>query len=659
MQELEREESPPAAPADGLRVLSESLPSDERSARAIADRARVDEFAVLYALTDRLFRARSMSEIFDAALDGIVSSLGDRASILLFDEAGVMRFAAWRGLSDAYRKRLEGHSPWTPNDIHPDPIFVADIVNTGEPDWVKSAIRLEGIRALGFIPLVVQERVVGKFMTYYPAPHVFSEGEVNLAVTIARQLGFSLERARAEEARRTAEEELRESEERFRLMSEQAPVMIWLSDVNGRCLHLNRLLREFWGVGETNLEDFDWTTTMHPDDAPGIGRAMMSAMARREAVVIEGRYRDAAGRYRMLRTDARPRFSSGGEFLGMIGVNVDITERHEAESALRQSEERLRIALAAGRMGTWRYDLTTGAQAWDERQYQLFGLDPSLRPSRELFVSIVHPDDQGKVAFDLGALPSAGAFLDSEFRILRPDGATRWVTAHSVARYDASGRAVEMIGVNFDITARKEGEERLRLLLAELNHRVKNSLAIVQGIAHQTFKGDNATAEARHAFEGRLLALATAHNLLTQSNWEDALLRTLAIDTIRSQGIDDQRMSVVGPNIRLGPRQALAVAMAIHELCTNAVKYGSLSNDTGRVEVEWTVGGEPMPLLKLTWREVGGPPVSEPTRRGFGTRLIEQSLARDLEGEVALHFNVSGLVCEITSSLLQQRVAFP
>ena len=238
------------------------------------EQMQTKELAALYTLTDCLYRASGQSEVLDAALDAITTVLGSRASILLFDDAGVMRFRAWRGLSEDYCKKLEGHSPWQPGDVDPLPILVEDIASTDEPQWIKDAIRSEGIGGLAFIPLVSRRKVIGKFMTYFAEPHRFQPAEVDLALTIARQLGFSLERLRADE-------ELRESEERFRLMSEQAPVMIWMSDANGGCLHLNAMLRAFWGVENTELHDFDWQTTMHPNDREAIGRAVTDAIAER------------------------------------------------------------------------------------------------------------------------------------------------------------------------------------------------------------------------------------------------------------------------------------------------------------------------------------------------------------------------------------------
>jgi two-component sensor histidine kinase/CheY-like chemotaxis protein len=191
-----------------------------------------------------------------------------------------------------------------------------------------------------------------------------------------------------------------------------------------------------------------------------------------------------------------------------------------------------------------------------------------------------------------------------------------------------------------DISGRKRAEAQRELLLAELNHRVKNTLAVVQGIAHQSFKETDP--EARKAFEGRLVALAVAHNLLTRANWESASLEQLAADTLHTSGPNGERVSLSGPQVLLPPREALALAMALHELCTNAVKYGALSNDAGRITLEWRRTADPQGRLKLVWREAGGPPVSPPKRRGFGSLLLDRTLAHDLDGTVTMEFKPQG-----------------
>lgn len=599
-----------------------------------------DRVTILYRLTDALYRASNYQEIYEAGLDAITRSLADRASILLFDAEGTMSFVAWRGLSEGYRQALNGHSPWRTGDLDPDPILVEDIEATDESRSVKDRILAENIRSLAFIPLLSRRRVIGKFMSYYADTHRFAPEEIDMAVTIARQLGFAIERMRSEEA-------LRESEERFRELSEDAPVMLWMSDAEGRCLHLNRLLRRFWGVAEDGLASFDWQGTIHPEDRPAIAAAMREAVLHRRSANVEGRYLNASGQYRLLTTTARPRFAPDGQFLGMIGVNVDATEKREAELALRESEERLRMALAAGRMGTWRYDLRTGAQDWDEREYELLGVPPGTPASRDLFLSLVHPQDVAGLNFDTNSLPPEGEFLDSEYRVRRSDGSLRWLTTHSLSRY-ADGEPFEMIGVTLDTTEQKAAEERMRLLIAELNHRVKNTLAVVQSIAHQTFRPGIDPLGALQAFEGRLLALSAAHNLLTRTSWESASLAQIARDALAASGTNESRFTCSGPSVELPPRQALGLALAFHELTTNAVKHGALSNGEGRIDLRWSSEAE---RLTIEWRESEGPKVTPPARRGFGSRLLERSLTLDLDAQVRLDFAPAGVVCAIDAAL--------
>jgi two-component sensor histidine kinase len=206
-----------------------------------------------------------------------------------------------------------------------------------------------------------------------------------------------------------------------------------------------------------------------------------------------------------------------------------------------------------------------------------------------------------------------------------------------------------------DISERKRSEAQRELLMAELNHRVKNTLAVVQGIAHQTFRGTPAT-DAHAAFEGRLMALAAAHNILTRTSWEHASLDQLVADSLQIRGAFANRVSSTGPAILLQPHQALSLALALHELLTNAVKYGALSNDAGKISVEWCRADKPQPTLKLVWSELDGPMVSPPAKRGFGSRLIERGLAADLQAEVAMEYRPEGLVCKIDAPLPEGRV---
>jgi PAS domain S-box-containing protein len=202
------------------------------------------------------------------------------------------------------------------------------------------------------------------------------------------------------------------------------------------------------------------------------------------------------------------------------------------------------------------------------------------------------------------------------------------------------------------VLERKRTEEHQRLLLNELNHRVKNTLAVIQSIAQQTFRGEAAAPEARGAFESRLTALAAAHDLLTGRNWEAASLLAVIDRAGIGCGAGNERIVIEGEDIELAPRTAVSIAMALHELCTNAVKYGALSTEAGRVEISWTVTGEAgARRLSLCWIEEGGPPVAPPSRRGFGSRMIERGLAAELGGTAELLFRPEGVICRVEAPL--------
>src|SRR5271166_3940752 len=433
---------------------------------------RMSQLTSLVQFTERLQSASSLDAVFAAALDGIKSALGcDRSSVLLFDGMGVMRFVASRGLSDAYRKAVDGHSPWAKDAKDPSPICVADIELSGEPESLKETIKAEGIRALAFIPLIADGRLIGKFMTYNPAPHAFTEEEASLANTIARQLALAV-------AHQTATEELKQSEERFRQMSEDAPVMIWMSDANNKCLHLNRALRAFWGVDEANIPSFDWRTTMHPEDAPQIGETMMSAVAARSSLKVKGRYLDASGRYRVLQTNARPHFSPRGEFLGMIGVNVDVTEQEEAAKALRESEERFRLAVEAAPSGMLMTDESGRIILGNAQCGKIFGYsrEELVGQSIELLVPKTSSARHPELRKSYYARPSARAMgLGRDLRARRKDG-TEFPVEIGLSPI-ATTQGLMTLAAVVDISSRKQAEAEL--LIAELNHRVKNTLSIV------------------------------------------------------------------------------------------------------------------------------------------------------------------------------------
>ncbi len=349
---------------------------------------RMREVAALYAFANKLAYTDTLEAVYDAALDAIVSGLEcDRASILVIDGNGVMRFVAWRGLSGQYRKAVEGHSPWTADAVNPRPIAVEDILESGESDALKKTVMAEGIRALAFIPLIANARLIGKFMTYYATPHEFEAPEINLACTIASQIALGIERKRAQEAQQT----------------------------------------------------------------------------------------------------------------------------------------------------------------------------------------LVH----------------------------------------------------------------------------ELQHRTNNLLTVVQAMAHQTLHGSGSLEELRDDFESRLQALARANRQLASSNWSGARLIDLICGELEPFL---SRVTITGKEVVLDPHQAQNFTMALHELVTNAVKYGSLSSAAGSVHLSWGTDGSQQEL-RFRWQEVGGPRVTQPRKKGFGSTLI----ASMFENATFSYFP-DGIVCELAASMTRAEI---
>lgn len=258
----------------------------------------------------------------------------------------------------------------------------------------------------------------------------------------------------------------------------------------------------------------------------------------------------------------------------------------------------------------------------------------------------VHPEDYERcVAIYVEAFDLRQPF-SMEYRLRRHDGEFRWLLDNG-APFKRDGDFAGYFGSCIDITDHKRIEQRQRLLIDELNHRVKNTLSVVQSLARQSFKARNEPTAALVAFEGRLQALARAHSLLTDESWETVSLTDLVRDAVRACCPETSRISIAGPPIRIAPHAAVSLGMGLHELATNAVKYGALSNDVGRIIISWQVADSETPVFRFSWREEGGPAVRPPAKRGFGTVMLERALASELGGMVALEFPSHGTTFRI------------
>jgi len=320
----------------------------------------------------------------------------------------------------------------------------------------------------------------------------------------------------------------------------------------------------------------------------------------------------------------------------------------QGRTALRQTEQELQFALHAGRMGTWALDLETGRIAISDYFRTMFGFLPHEMPdSYAEVLDRVHPEDRERRQAAVDHAVASGEDLEVEYRILTKSGRVRWILARGRAEYDG-GRAKRIAGISLDITARKDAEALQELLLDELNHRVKNTLATVQAIALQTQRNSSHPAAFNEAFLQRLMALSRAHEMLTRASWQGASLEEVVERSLKVQVGDGHqtRCSLSGPAVLLGPNAAVTLNMAFHELATNAVKYGAFSTPYGRVDVAWAHDVEGRSVV-VDWRESGGPAVAIPTHTGFGSRLIEQGLTRELGGSAQLTYLPGGLWCRL------------
>jgi two-component sensor histidine kinase/CheY-like chemotaxis protein len=327
-------------------------------------------------------------------------------------------------------------------------------------------------------------------------------------------------------------------------------------------------------------------------------------------------------------------------------VRARTAELEESHTRLVESEQRRSLAIAAGKMGSWDWDWVNGDCLWDEGQYQILGVDSgSFELTAGNIQGVFHPDDLHKLREAWASFARGSKSYEAEFRIVRPSGEVRWCTGTAAASTDKDGRVIRVSGVTVDITERKQAEERQNLLAREVDHRAKNALALAQSIVRLT-RGENVKSYI-HSVEGRINALARVHTVLSLSSWQGAEIRKLIDEELAPYAMGEQ-VVLSGPEIQLLPATAQTVALALHELITNSAKYGALSAQSGRLQVDWE---DQTGVLKVVWTETGGPRVEKPATRGFGTRSVIASIESQLGGKAEFDWRPEGLVCRLSVPL--------
>ena len=426
-------------------------------------------------------------------------------------------------------------------------------------------------------------------------------------------------------------------------------------DIRADVVHADAYLAEFFGVSaaeaESGLPLERWIASIEEGDRPRVAAAIDQAVRSGEP------YREE---YTLRPTDRAPiRVTARGRCLNdadgpcrFPGTVTDVTDRWQAQRAEADANRHFRTILDAMPQMLFLSSPSGRNEFYNARCYEVAGLRPS-ELTTERWRQLIHPSDRERVLSGWSNALAAGTPWEMQYRALDGQGIYRWLLVRTEPLRDPEGRIERWLGTATDINELKRVESDRERLTEELNHRVRNNMAIIQALALQAFP--DARIEHRTAFVGRIQALSRVHEVLSDHSWRRTRLRDV-IDAALTGCAAASQVDVFGPPVTIEPKQAVAVGLAIHELCLNAATHGALSAQNGEVYVRWTIEddeGHGEPALHLVWTETGGPPVPPDPERGLGRYLIEGSLAAEFGGTAAIDFRPEGLVFRLTAPLPQ------
>jgi PAS domain S-box-containing protein len=422
-------------------------------------------------------------------------------------------------------------------------------------------------------------------------------------------------------------------------------------DIVNDTINWDARVRAIWGVSlDEPISYVTFAAGVHPEDLPAVEAAVAKSCDPESDGIYAAEYRvinRIDGITRIIAATGRTNFE-GGQAVRLTGTVRDVTAKRENEAALEEAKRFSESLIDTAPTLMYIFDLTEKRNVFIGPQVStMLGYHPDqiLAHGPELLSSLFHPDDLLRISehHAILAKSSTDTPLEIEYRLRHNDGSWRWmISKDRVYQRDRDGAATQILGAALDVTERHRAQQQRELLIGELNHRVKNALAVVQSIAALTLR-QNSEPAAWSQFEKRLLTMARAQTVLAQGAWETADVQDIADTALQAFAPADRtRVEITGPSARIDANDAMALSMVFHELATNAVKYGSLSADSGKLSIRWRCEAN---TIVLEWKEEGGPKVQPPGQKGFGSMLIESSLQSG--GGARLFFEASGLRCEI------------
>jgi PAS domain S-box-containing protein len=599
---------------------------------------RMDEQAALFQFSERLQYVADTREVHELALSAIIRALAcERASILLFDAGDVMRFVAWRNLSDAYRQAVEGHSPWSKDDQDPQPVYFENISTSDLPEDLKGTIAAEGIDAVAFIPIVESGQLVGKFMAYYDRPHQFSDPELEVALTLARLVSFSTARLKAREARNAAERDL------LRLASivESSDDAIISKDLSGTIQTWNASAERLFGYTAEEAIGRS-VATLVPADRQAEEPKIMSRICSGEHIrhYETVRQRKDNGLVNIALT-VSPMRGGDGRIVGASTIARDMSERIEAERRLRASKQHLQELLEAIPAAIYTTDADGKITYFNQAAVDLAGRTPTLGSDEWCVTWKLYwpdgtplPHDQCPMAV---ALKEGRPIRNAEAIAERPDGSRIPFIPYPTPLRDAAGRVVGAINMLVDISERRQAETQQRLLLNELNHRTKNNMQMLQSLLFTAAKNTRSD-EARRVLNeasGRISAMAAAQRVLygtsDATRFEaDEFLQSVCA-TVRQILPSAISLNCEPASGVLSTDVAMPLSLILNELITNAAKYGAKTQGADAIRVVLVEQGG---MFQLSVEDSGeGFDLAIARKASSGLQLV-LGLARQIHGTV-------------------------